>query len=248
MFIISKIVGFLIDPFLWIIILLLISVIIIDNRWKKICRRSALLMFLFFSNIYIVNNIWNRYQWQPVTIAPGTKYQYGIILGGLVGYDEDLKQGFFGQASDRFIQTARLYKLGNISKVIVTGGNAIFVKEQGYNEADHIARNLRDLGIPDTDILLEKRSRNTLENASYSRQLMDSTGMPGKALLITSAVHMPRAMKIFQNRGIAVDPYPCHYKVLPQDSHFTWKSLIPSSEAFGKWNELLKELVGSILV
>lgn len=248
MFILSKIVGFLIDPFLWIIIIMILSVFINDNLWKKFCRRLALAMFLSFSNNYIVNNIWNRYQWQPVTITPGTKYEYGIILGGMVGYDEGLKQGFFGQASDRFIQTARLYKLGNINKVIVTGGNAIFVKEQGYNEADHIARNLRDLGIPNTDILLEKRSRNTLENASYSRQLMDSSGMQGKALLITSAVHMPRALKTFMNRGIEVDPYPCHYRVLPEDTQFSWRSIIPSSEAFGKWNELLKEFVGMILV
>ncbi|HSF45364.1 MAG TPA: YdcF family protein [Chitinophagaceae bacterium] len=248
MFIISKIVGFLIDPFLWIIIVLILSAFINDNWWKKICRRSALVMFLFFSNNFIINNLWNRYQWQPVTIPSNTTYQYGIILGGLVGYDEERKQGFFGQASDRFIQTARLYHLGYINKILVTGGNAIFVKEQGYNEADHIAGNLRDLGIPAQDILLEKLARNTQQNALFSKQIMDSSGPSGKCLLITSAVHMPRAMKIFLRSGMAVDPYPCHYKVLSQDSKLTWKSLIPSTEALGKWSELLKEWVGSIVV
>lgn len=248
MFILSKIVGFLIDPFMWITILLVISAFIIDNRWKKICRRLALVMFLFFSNNYIVNNIWHRYQWQPVTIAPDIKYQYGIVLGGLVGYDEEIKQGFFNKTSDRFIQAARLYHLGHIKKIIVTGGNAIFVKESGYNEADYIGKNLQDLDIPSADILLEKRARNTIENALYSKQLMDSAGNPGKNILITSAVHMPRAMKTFLKRGIPVDPYPCNYRVLPDDTKFTWRSIIPASEAFGKWNELLKELVGSVII
>lgn len=248
MFIVSKIVGFLLDPFIWILLLLLVSVFIHDNKWKKTLRRSALFCFLIFSNNYIINNAWNSYQWKPVTLAPGSKYQSGIILGGLAGYDEALHQGFFSQASDRFIQTARLYHLGHIRKIIVTGGNAIFVKESGYNEADFIAKNLRDLHIPAADILLEKLSRNTIENARFSKKLMDSVHTAGPSLLITSAVHMPRALKVFIKQGIDVEPYPCNYRVLPVDAELTWKSLIPSQEAFGKWNILLKEIIGIILI
>ncbi|HLO82826.1 MAG TPA: YdcF family protein [Chitinophagaceae bacterium] len=248
MFIVSKIIGFLLDPFIWILLLLLAIVFIRDNKWKKILRRTALLCFLFFSNNFIINNAWNSYQAKPVNLAPGAVYQSGIILGGLAGYDEELHQGFFSQASDRFIQAARLYHLGHIRKIIVTGGNALFVKESGYNEADFIAKNLQDLDIPAGDILLEKKSRNTIENALFSRQLMDSAGIHEKNLLITSAVHMPRALKVFTKQGISVEPFPCNYRILPADAEFTWKSLVPSVEAFGKWNILLKELLGTILI
>jgi uncharacterized SAM-binding protein YcdF (DUF218 family) len=224
MFIVSKVIGFLLDPFIWILLLIVVSLFINDSKWKRMLRRTALFCFLIFSNNYIVN----------------------IILGGLAGYDEDLKQGFFSQASDRFIQAARLYHLGHIQKIVVTGGNAIFVKESGYNEADYIAKNLRDLDIPAADILLEKRSRNTIENASFSKQIMDSAGIREKNLLITSAVHMPRALKVFRKQGIFVEPYPCNYRVLAGDTAFTWRSLIPSHDAFAKWNILLKEWIGQL--
>ena len=248
MFIVSKVIGFLLDPFIWILLLIIVSVFVNDSKWKRMLRRTALLCFLLFSNNYIVNNTWNAYQWKPVNLEPNSIYRSGIVLGGLAGYDEDLKQGFFSQASDRFIQAARLYHLGHIQKIVVTGGNAIFVKESGYNEADFIAKNLRDLDIPATDILLEKRSRNTIENASFSKQIMDSAGIREKNLLITSAVHMPRALKVFRKQGMSVDPYPCNYRVLPGDTAFTWRSLIPSQEAFGKWSVLLKEIVGIIFI
>jgi uncharacterized SAM-binding protein YcdF (DUF218 family) len=247
MFIVSKIIGFLLDPFIWILLLLLASIPVYDSQWKKILRRSALFCFLIFANNYIINNAWNSYQWKPVTLVHGSIYQSGIILGGLAGYDEELHQGFFSQASDRFIQTARLYHLGHIRKIIVTGGNAIFVKESGYNEADFIAKNLRDLHIPASDILVEKLSRNTIENARFSKKIMDSVHSSGPSLLITSAVHMPRALKIFTKQGIDVEPYPCNYRVLPVDAEFTWRSLIPSHDALAKWNILLKEWMGNLV-
>jgi uncharacterized SAM-binding protein YcdF (DUF218 family) len=248
MFIISKVIGYLLDPFIWILVFLLASVFIHDNRWKKIIRRTTLICFLFFSNNYIINKAWNSYQWKPVTLAPGSVYQSGIILGGLAGYDEELHQGFFSQASDRFIQAARLYHLGHIRKIIVTGGNAIFVKESGYNEADFIAKNLRDLHIPEADIIVEKSSRNTIENAMFSKRLMDSAHIAEPNLLITSSIHMPRALKVFSKQGMKVEPYPCNYKVLPTDTEFSWRSVVPSAEAFGKWNILLKELLGTTII
>jgi uncharacterized SAM-binding protein YcdF (DUF218 family) len=248
MFIVSKIIGFLLDPFIWILLLLLVSLFLYDNKRKRILRRIALVLFLFFSNNFIINNAWNKYQWKPVQLDRGAVYDAGIILGGLAGYDEELKQGFFSQASDRFIQAARLYHLGHIKKIIVTGGNGIFVKESGYNEADFIANNLCELDIPVADILLEKKSRNTIENALFSKQVMDSAGLGKTNLLITSAVHMPRALKIFDKHGIKSAPYPCNYRVLPDDTAFTLKSMIPSHDAFAKWNILLKEWVGMLFV
>lgn len=247
MFIISKIVGFLLDPFIWIMILVVISVLIRDHFWRRISRRTAIVLFLFFSNSYIINNIWEAYQYKPVTLPRGQRYEAGIVLGGMAGYDERIRKGFFGQASDRFIQAARLYHNGSVGKLMVTGGNAIFVKESGYNEADFIGNNLRELDIPAEDIFLEKRSRNTRENASFSKAILDSAGLRGPYVLITSAIHMPRAKKIFEKRNIPVVPYPCNYKVLPVDTDFTWRSIIPTQEAFNLWALILKEWAGLVV-
>lgn len=87
----------------------------------------------------------------------GENYSVGIVLGGFVSYDESNKAAFFSQASDRFIQAARLYKLGHISKIVVTGGNAFLAKNSKHNEAEFVKSNLIDLGIPSDDIMTEKK-------------------------------------------------------------------------------------------
>jgi uncharacterized SAM-binding protein YcdF (DUF218 family) len=240
-FIISKIIGFLLDPFLWILLLVTVYLVVKDDFIKRKLRTTAILLFLFFSNPYIIDNIWYRYQWKPTQLH--TTYQTGILLGGMAGYDESTGQGFFGPAADRFIQAARLYHQGQIKRILVTGGNAIFVKEKGYNEADFIARNLEELNVPREHILVERKARNTVENAAFSKQLLESSGND-TALLITSAIHMPRAMKIFTRAGIPAQPFPCNYRVLQTDIAFTWRSLIPSQEAFNRWTLILKEWVG----
>lgn len=243
MFILSKIIGFLLDPFLWILTLAVIFLFVRDRLYKKRLRNLLLLLFLFFSNPYIIDNIWLRYQWKPVQLPAGKSYQTGILLGGMAGYDENSRQGYFGPAADRFIQAARLYHQGQIQYILVSGGNAIFVKERGYNEADFIAGNLEALKIPRDHIIVERKARNTIENATYSKQLLDSLNNKS-SLLITSAFHMPRAMKAFHRAGIVADPFPCNYRVLPTDAAFSWRSMIPSPEAFNRWTLILKEWVG----
>jgi uncharacterized SAM-binding protein YcdF (DUF218 family) len=242
-FIISKIIGFLLDPFLWVLILVAVYLVVKDDVFKRILRSTAVVIFLFFSNPYIINNVWNRYQWKPT--LPAQEYQTGILLGGMAGHDEMTGYGFFGAAADRFIQAARLYHSGHVKRILVTGGNAISLSKKDYNEADFIAENLEDLKVPREHILLERQARNTLENASFTKLILDSTGNSSN-LLITSAIHMPRAMKIFLKAGIPVQPFPCNYRVLPMDTAFTWRSLIPAEESFSKWTIILKEWVGQI--
>ncbi|HEX5667421.1 MAG TPA: hypothetical protein VFX73_01390, partial [Chitinophagaceae bacterium] len=72
MFIVSKVIGFLLDPFIWILLLIILSVFVNDSKWKRMLRRTALLCFLLFSNNYIVNNTWNLYQWKPVNLDPNS--------------------------------------------------------------------------------------------------------------------------------------------------------------------------------
>jgi hypothetical protein len=106
-FIISKIIGFLLDPFLWILMLVAVYLVVKDDVYKRKLKATAVMLFLFFSNPYIIDNIWYRYQWKPTQLE--STCQTGILLGGMAGYDESTGQGFFGPAADRFIQAARMY-------------------------------------------------------------------------------------------------------------------------------------------
>ena len=104
--------------------------------------RLTLFIFIFFSNGFILKNIWYHYQAPFNEMKPEEKYNVGILLGGFVSYDEKNHRPYFNNSSDRFIQAARLYKQGHISKIIMTGGNALFIKDRKYNEADFVVKNL----------------------------------------------------------------------------------------------------------
>ncbi len=200
---------------------------------------------IFFSNPWIITNLMVRYQAKPVELQAGKQYQTGILLGGLMSYDEAGKQAYFNISSDRFIQTVRLYKLGHIDKIIVSGGNGS-IKNNPFREADYIRKNLLDVGIPDSVIFIERNSRNTIENGLYTKQLADSIQQRDTALLITSAFHIPRAMKIFNKSGLKVKAYPCSFLVLPSDGQFGSGSLIPTMTAFDFWQIYLRELIGRL--
>lgn len=243
MFLLSKIVGFLLNPLLWIILLAIIGLITKKPDRKRKIFISSLVLFLFFSNSFIIIILVNRLQAKKVELTKNETFTAGILLGGFVSYDEKAQQAYFNGSCDRFIQTARLYNLGHIKKVVVTGGNAIFVKGS-YSEADFVVQNLLDLGIPATDIVSERKAKNTVENASFTKSMLDSMQLQQPYLLITSATHIPRATNVFENAGMQVKPFPCAYSVLPGDAKFTWQSLIPSSQALDLWQVYLKELVG----
>jgi uncharacterized SAM-binding protein YcdF (DUF218 family) len=245
-FIISKIISFFIDPMIWIVLLLIIGKMTRHSIWKKRWYTSALICFFLFSNSWLLNQIWDKYQYQPVALESLPKTEAGILLGGLSGYDEQLKMGFFGPASDRFIQTNRLYDAGKINHILVTGGNAIFVKEQSYSEAEFLVNNFAELKIPQERIFKETKAKNTLQNAQYSKALLDSLQLKGPVILVTSAIHMPRAVKVFKKAGMDVIPFPSNFQVTKDATVFTPRQLIPSASALLNWGILLKEWIGHV--
>jgi uncharacterized SAM-binding protein YcdF (DUF218 family) len=247
MFVFSKIIGILLNPLLWVVLLTITAWFTKNTVRKRQTTGLALILMLFFTNSWIIQNLMLRYQTNPKTMAAGEQYSAGILLGGLAGYDESYKQGFFNQSSDRFIQTVRLYKEGHIRKVIVSGGNAIFAGDD-FREADFLVENLLSMGVLKEDILSEREAINTIENSRLTHRITDSLQLRGPFVLITSAFHMPRAMKIFANEGMQVRPFPCAYLVLPSDKRFGLVSLVPSANALSLWNVYLKEQVGNLFI
>jgi uncharacterized SAM-binding protein YcdF (DUF218 family) len=246
MFILSKITGFLLDPFLWVVLLILSALLMRDTFLRKKRLLLAASLFLLFSNGLIISKL--CLAWQPASreAAPGEHYDTGIVLGGYAGYETTEKKGYFNSNADRFLETARLYKTGHISRIIVSGGQA-FQNPDGFLEAVFTRERLMDMGIPREDIIIEGKSRNTKENALFTKAILDSLHLGNRQLLITSAMHMPRAEKIFRNAGIPVATFPCAYVVLPRDGQWYFEQLMPRARAFDLWHVYLRELVGWIV-
>lgn len=245
MFIITKILGFILNPFYWILGILVFIYFLKNDKKRKRLLGLSLFMLLVFSNPWLISRLQYPFHAPPMPMGVNERYEYGIVLGGMTSYDKVNKVGHFNMSSDRFIQTALLYKKGYIKKIVASGGQNGMFLEDDFVEARFIAQNLLDLGIPSADIIIEDSSRNTIENAAFTHKIVNQLGgFKGKAVLITSAFHIPRAMETFEKEGIAVRPYPCAFSILPDDVKIGGPSFIPATWAMDAWAQFLKELIG----
>jgi uncharacterized SAM-binding protein YcdF (DUF218 family) len=245
MLIVAKLVGKLLNPALWLVVMLLGTVMARTHRTRRRLTVAALFTALFFSNGWVVQNAIAWYQSQPEPMQAGERYEACILLSGLAGFDEKDSRGYFTASSDRFIQAMRLYKLGHVRRIILTGGQGNPFSRHNLRESDFLMQSLLEMGVPASDIVNERDARNTIENAVNTRRTLDSLGIRGRSVLVTSAVHMPRALRTFRSEGLDVRPFPCDFGVKPSGSSFTWQSLLPTPEGFGQWDRLLKEMVGT---
>lgn len=102
-------------------------------------------------------------------------------------------------AIDRIDRAEALYLAGKAPRILLSGG----AREGKVSEAQIVGRILRQRGIPDSALLLENDSRNTYENARFTGIIMQGQKIKS-ALLVTSALHMPRALASLEKRGIRV--------------------------------------------
>ncbi len=122
----SSVLSYFLSPLTWIILLLLGGFFFRKKSLKRFCRILALLIFLIFSNEFLLDWYENNWQSRSVALGAGTTYSCGIVLGGFAGPDAD-GNGYFNGSADRFIQALKLYKLGTITHILISGGN-------GYDE------------------------------------------------------------------------------------------------------------------
>lgn len=148
-----------------------------------------------------------------------------IVLGGAIQQVIGAARGqvTIAEAATRVTAGAVLARRFPEARLVYTGGSNALVSEIG-GEAEDARRLWVDLGVDPARILVEDRSRNTDENARFTRDLLRPR--PGQRwLLVTSAYHMPRAVGLFRRAGLDVVPDPVDYR-----STGTWRDLLPTAE------------------
>ena len=236
----SSLTSFFLSPFNWIVILLIAAWLFRKRAVKKWLITFTVLIFILFGNQGLLN-LYAKY-WQPVPVAvnPAFNYTCGIVPGGFGSPDEN-GNGYFNSSSDRFIQAVKLYKAGEIKHILISGGNGK-LNDQAFREAAWVKGELQSVGIPGEVIFTEDKSNNTQDNAIHSKAILDSLQLKPPYLLITSALHMPRAALIFQKAGLKVIPFPCNYTA--GRGSFSFWDLIPTPSTLFSWDDYLKETVG----
>ncbi len=242
-FILSKVLLFILSPFLWVCALLLFAFFTKNSKRKKRLFIISLVVLYVFSCPALLNMI-ARAWGVSNTLPKVTKtYSCAIVLGGFSSYDEN-ENGFFNGAADRFIQGVLLLSKGNAKHLLVTGGNGNLVQGH-FREGAWVKTQLNDLKIADSSILIESKSRNTIENAVFSKLILQKAHLQPPYLLVTSDFHMRRALMIFKKAGYNVDPYPCNFGA--ELSSFNFNDLLPDGGVFDGWTTYLKEIVGYIV-
>ena len=238
-FILSKILSFLIKPIVWIFVLLIFAIASKQPKQRKRYLVLALIVFFFFSNSFIVSKILNSYE---AGYPKKGKYDVGIVLGGFSGLNKRNNEIAFNWAGDRLFQAIALYKKGQIKQILLSSGSANLV-DRKIKEADLAIKYLKLIGIPDSAILIENQSRNTVENARYSLALIAKSTPKAKVLVITSAWHIPRAKLIFDKQAKQkIEYYPTNFS---GDTEFDLSDfIIPDASALGTWEMLFKEWMG----
>lgn len=244
-FILSKLLAFLLKPLNWLAVLAAFSLLTKHPRRRKQSIKALAIMLLVFSNPWLVNQlaaVWETGKRNPDTIIE--PYDMGILLGGYVNFNAAGPPGVltFHQAANRLTTALTLYKTGKIRRILLSGGAGRLIGD--VPPEANVARDfLLQCGVPDSAILIENNSRNTRENALFSKQLIDSLAPESRCLLISSAWHIRRAEACFDKTGLACDAFGTDFFTEKSNGNwFNW--LEPDWKALLKWELLLKEWVG----
>lgn len=250
MFYVLKVVeGFIFPPGL--IVLLAVGlgcVLLTRHNIRSAISVLALAGFVYALSTQLVANSLA----QPLESAypqPAVKQLQGdaiVMLGGgaVLGTPDGNGQGnLLGHCANRLITTDRLYRQLHIP-VILSGGPLYSVHKHPVSEALIARRELIALGVPASDITTEIRSRNTQQNAVFTKPILQQKGIK-QPILVTSAFHMRRAVMNFHKAGISVIPYPTDYQVsrVQEPYEFRW---LPSARALSLSAISIKEYVGIV--
>ncbi|MBR1163353.1 YdcF family protein [Bradyrhizobium elkanii] len=216
-FVLSKTLGIMLLPINFLIGIGVIGAVLLVTRFARLGRRlmvAALLLLAIcgFSPLgnVLISTLEQRFPpWDASRGAPDGI----IVLGGSIDADLSVAHGtpVVRSAADRVIAAAALARRYPNARLVFTGGSANLISNDA-READYSAEMFESLGIARSRLIIERRSRNTVENAEFSRALVDPK--PGERwLLVTSAYHMPRSVGLFRKAGFNVEAYPVDWRV-----------------------------------
>lgn len=244
-FILSKLLYVLLQPLNWLIGLPIFANFTKNARRKRRILRGCFALLVLITNPFISNRIFHAWEAEPILMTElRDTFDVAIVLGGYTKggtYADDRLN--LSYAGNRLTDAIQLYKRGIVKKLLISGGDGRLLGES-YPESNLAQKYLLDIGVKPEDLLIENQSRNTHENAVFSKQLLEKQGFTNaKTLVITSAFHMPRSIGCFKKIGINAQSFPAHFTadkltIEPQ----TW--LIPNPELIRNWETFIKEWIG----
>lgn len=213
--VLSKFLPLLVYPLGLGILLLLISAFL--SRKKKTGKTLvvfAILLLWIFSTTPVATTLARSLERQYSYPEEIPQADAIIVLGG--GTEPAITPREFvevNSAGDRVIAAAHLYRDGKAPILILSGGNIGWMSSNSSTPAEQMAELLTFMDVPSSALILDNTSQNTYENAVNVKEIIEENGF-STVLLVTSAMHMPRSVMLFEQQGISVIPVPVDYSVV----------------------------------
>ena len=247
-FVLSKTLGYLLLPTNFLIAIGFVGAILMATRFASLGRKLvvASVLLLVICGLSPLGKVLlypleQRFpQWDATRGAPDGI----IILGGSIDADLSVSYGIpvVRGAPDRIITAAALARRYPNARVVFSGGSANLISNDA-READFAGAIFESLGIDQSRLIMERGSRNTQENAEFSKALVKPKDGE-RWVLVTSAFHMPRSIGLFRKAGFAVEAHPVDWRVGRHDDLTSFSNV--AIEGLARTDIAVREWMGLI--
>jgi len=247
-FVLSKTLGIMLLPTNFLIGAGLVGAILLATRFARLGRilvvaSVVLLAVCGFSPLgnWLLYPLEQRFPpWDAARGAPDGI----IVLGASIDADISAARGIpvVRSAPDRIIAAAALAHRYPNARIVFSGGSANLLANDA-READYAGAIFESLGIAKSRLIMERRSRNTQENAEFSKALVAPKDGE-RWLLVTSAFHMPRSIGLFRKAGFAVEPYPVDWRVGGREDFFSFADI--GVDGLSRMDVAVREWIGLV--
>lgn len=215
---------------------------------------SAILLLLA-GNKVVSASLAKNLEWRYLPSEQLPQAEVIVLLGGgteAADYPRSIAE--VNSAGDRILYAGWLYQQGAAPRILLSGGNLTFSDTRGTTPAQDMQQVLNLMGIPEEALWMQDKSQNTYEDALYSAQMLKNEGIT-RIILVTSAMHMPRSVALFEAQGLDVIPAPTDYTVTEKswqaltrwDPEQMALNLMPSASALNLTTNVLKEHLGMLV-
>jgi len=235
-----KILPLIISPLFFIILIISLGIIL---KSKKISF-VGILIFLICSLPIVSDNLiyYLEKDYQPINISTIEDADAIVVLSGMtipIKKNNDLIYEF-NDSIDRILAGIKLIKKNKAPYLILTRGKVPW--STGKPEGEVLLNFALDFEIKKQKMILTENVQNTDQEAKAVKKLFPNKDQ--KIILVTSAFHMTRAIKVFQAVGVDVVPFPVDFQT--SDKKFTLIDLIPQALAFNNTSHFIREMQGRL--
>ena len=234
---INKILPIIVSPLGLVIILLFFGVF----RKRMLPSLIGLIILIILSLPIVSGQLIKLLEqnYRPTTPNETARADTVIVLSGMVTLIEknDGIHYEFSEAVDRIFAGINLLKIGKAQKIILTRGKLPW--SVGVPEGEFLAEFIQSQGINPNRILLSEIVQNTNDEAKAISRMLPKNS---EVILVTSAFHMPRAVKVFQNQNLKVIPYAVDFRSSVKEINII--DFLPQASAFKDSNFYFREIIG----